>query len=205
MGKLKSGFTSSLGEIPPRSPAPLSRHCNKVCQPPSTKSSRIKLGGTWIWTSGGKINLAAFTSWGNSAIEALPNRMRSEPEDWVFWTPGFNFWLLPSEWGCRITSWICLNSCAKPAMVSKACSRSEWVSPIPINKPVVNGTPSSPACLSWAIRRDGFLLGANWCTAPGRFRAFVVSSIRPMDAFTAKSCCISWRLNGPTLVCGRNP
>ena len=49
------------------------------------------------------------------------------------------------EYGCRITSWMCWYSLAMSAMSERVCTRSSWLSPMPINIPVVKGIRNLPA------------------------------------------------------------
>mmetsp|Transcript_96406 Transcript_96406/g.311301 ORF Transcript_96406/g.311301 Transcript_96406/m.311301 type:complete len:287 (+) Transcript_96406:290-1150(+) len=213
-GKRWSGFTSSFGEMPPRSLAPSCRHLSRSSQPGQRAPVALsppwstRFGGTWMATSGGSAALAARTRPGNAAAASAPKSgsgisgspaAAAEPA-------GRSRCVEPKEWGCRITSWMWPKSSAALAMTSSACRRSEGVSPTPTSKPVVKGTRNSPACRSCATRTSGRLLGAKRCTPPGPSSdGAVCSSMRPMEAFTAARRCISARESGPTLVCGRKP
>mmetsp|Transcript_97735 Transcript_97735/g.276564 ORF Transcript_97735/g.276564 Transcript_97735/m.276564 type:complete len:264 (-) Transcript_97735:1757-2548(-) len=192
--------------MPPRSLAPASRHSRSSSQPRPPQEPlagrspcSTRFGGTWMMTSDGKSSLAARASPGRAAAASAPKSV-------VLGPPGRSCCEEPSEWGCRITSCTWPNSCANLAMASSASRRSEGVSPTPTSRPVVKGTPSSPACLSCAKRTSGRLLGAKRCTPPRSIKdGAVCSSMRPMDALTAASRSISIRDKGPTFVWGKKP
>ncbi len=86
-------------------------------------------------------------------------------------------------------------------IASKARIWSPFSSPIPTNMPVVKGILSLPASSSIANLSFGSLPGDFLCASSSE----VVSSIKPIDAFTGRSSFNSALLSTPKLQCGSNP
>mmetsp|Transcript_28468 Transcript_28468/g.55408 ORF Transcript_28468/g.55408 Transcript_28468/m.55408 type:complete len:261 (-) Transcript_28468:313-1095(-) len=191
VGKSYEGLTSSLGDIPPRSVAPASRHCSNNSSP-SWSSKHTRFGGIWIATSLGTTSRASNTTCGRSrtsnfSVESFCQRSES-----------------PAEKGWRITSWMCPYFPATCPICCRASLLSSTVSPNPSSTPVVKGTPNSPAMLSCSSRSWGSFDGAHLCTV-FMSRGDVCSTIRPIEALTSANRCISVRDSGPQLVWGRKP
>ena len=99
---------------------------------------------------------------------------------------------------CPYLSWILLNSMRESAL-------SSTVSPIPIKSPVVNGIFSLPAFLMVPILNFGSFPGLFLCAIVSIIRELLVSSIKPIDAFTSLSILSSFFLRIPGLLCGKSP
>ncbi|CFS56021.1 Uncharacterised protein [Mycobacterium tuberculosis] len=60
---------------------------------------------------------------------------------------------------CTITSWICPNSLCDLRIACNVSARSDSVSPMPTNRPVVNGMDNRPASVRTRSRTAGSLSG----------------------------------------------
>ena len=104
-----------------------------------------------------------------------------------------------------ITSWMCSDS-ASEASAAIVSARSSRVSPIPINRPVVNGMSSSPASRMVSRRASGRLSGlAQWARPRPSSRVEDCSSMIPWDALTLRRAASSSRLSTPGLAWGTRP
>ncbi len=60
---------------------------------------------------------------------------------------------------CTMVSCTCPNSRCARRIAKIVSTRSAWFSPMPISRPVVNGTPTRPASASTRSRTAGSLSG----------------------------------------------